>query len=48
MQRARVGGAQVTVDLEATHADLDSLCTVVYCTADDLLPEAPGNARPSH
>jgi Transposase DDE domain len=26
-------------------ADLDTLCTVVYCTADDLLPEAPGNAR---
>ena len=29
-----------TVCLEATmHADLDTLCTVVYCTADDLLPE---------
>lgn len=27
------------------HADLDTLCTVVYCTADDLLPERPGNAR---
>jgi len=26
-------------------ADLDTLCTAVYCTADDLLPEAPGNAR---
>jgi hypothetical protein len=26
-------------------ADLDTLCTVVYCTADDLLPEKPGNAR---
>lgn len=26
-------------------ADLDSLCTAVYCTADDLLPEPPGNAR---
>ena len=26
-------------------ADLDTLCTVVYCTADDLLPEEPGNAR---
>jgi hypothetical protein len=26
-------------------ADLDTLCTVVYCTADDLLPEARGNAR---
>ena len=27
------------------HADLDTLCTVVYCTADDLLPEARRNAR---
>jgi hypothetical protein len=27
------------------HADLDTLCTVVYCTADDLLPEKPGNGR---
>jgi len=27
------------------HADLDTLCTVVYCTADDLLPEASRNAR---
>lgn len=27
------------------HADLDTLCTVVYCTADDLLPKKPGNAR---
>ena len=26
-------------------ADLDTLCTVVYCTADDLLPDRPGNAR---
>jgi DDE family transposase len=25
-------------------ADLDLLLTVVFCTADDLLPEAPGNA----
>ena len=34
------------VCLEATmHADLDTLCTVVYCTADDLLPEARNNAR---
>jgi hypothetical protein len=24
-------------------ADLDTLCTVVYCTANDLLPEPPGN-----
>ena len=27
------------------HADLDTLCTVVYCTADDLLPEGKTNAR---
>jgi hypothetical protein len=27
------------------HADLDTLCPAVYCTADDLLPEKPGNAR---
>jgi hypothetical protein len=27
------------------HADLDTLCTTVYCTADDLLPEKGGNAR---
>ena len=27
------------------HADLDTLCLVVYCTADDLLPESPTNAR---
>jgi len=26
-------------------ADLDLLCTAVYCTADDLLPERRGNAR---
>jgi Transposase DDE domain len=26
-------------------ADLDTLCTVVYCTADDLLPERKRNAR---
>ncbi len=26
-------------------ADLDLLCISVYCTADDLLPERPGNAR---
>ena len=25
-------------------ADLDSLLTVVFCTADDLLPTKPGNA----
>jgi hypothetical protein len=27
------------------HADLDTLCTAVFCTADDLLPERRGNAR---
>jgi len=27
------------------HADLDTLCTFVYCTADDLLPEERSNAR---
>lgn len=26
-------------------ADLDTLCTVIYCTADDLLPQARANAR---
>jgi hypothetical protein len=26
-------------------ADLDTLCTLIYCTADDLLPEARANAR---
>jgi Transposase DDE domain len=26
-------------------ADLDLLCISVYCTADDLLPERPGNGR---
>lgn len=26
-------------------ADLDTLCVAVYCTADDLLPDPPGNAR---
>jgi len=28
-------------------ADLDTLCTVAYCTADDLLPEKAGDARRS-
>jgi hypothetical protein len=43
-----VGGVQVTVDREATmHADLDLLLIAVFCTADDLLPERPGNARRS-
>ena len=27
------------------NADLDLLCIAVYCSADDLLPEKPGNAR---
>ncbi|HEX2288070.1 MAG TPA: IS982 family transposase [Gaiellaceae bacterium] len=27
------------------HADLDLLLTAVFCAADDLLPEKPGNAR---
>lgn len=27
------------------HADLDTLCTAVFCTADDLLPERAENAR---
>jgi hypothetical protein len=27
------------------HADLDTLCTLVYCTADDLLPERKRNTR---
>ena len=27
------------------HADLDLLLITVYCTADDLLPERPRNAR---
>jgi hypothetical protein len=26
-------------------ADLDTLCIAVYCTADDLLPDPPANAR---
>jgi Transposase DDE domain len=45
-REAEVGGAEYTVDQEATmDADLDTLCIAVYCTADDLLPEPPGNAR---
>jgi hypothetical protein len=45
-REVEVGGAEDTVDQEATmDADLDTLCTVVYCTADDLLPEPAGNAR---
>lgn len=45
-REAEVGGANHTVDLEATmDADLDTLCIAVYCTAHDLLPEPPANAR---
>jgi hypothetical protein len=46
-REVEVGGAKYTVvDQEATmDADLDTLCTVVYCTADDLLPEPRANAR---
>jgi Transposase DDE domain len=43
---AEVGGVNLTADREASmDADLDTLLTAVYCTADDLLPERPGNAR---
>jgi hypothetical protein len=43
---AEVGGCDRTVDPEATmDADLDSLCTAVYVTADDLLPGAQANGR---
>jgi hypothetical protein len=45
-REVEAGGAQCTVDLEATmDADLDTLCITVFCTADDLLPERRGNAR---
>jgi hypothetical protein len=45
-REVEVGGADYAVDLEATmDADLDTLCITVYCTADDLLPEPPSNAR---
>ena len=45
-REAEADGAYDTVCLEATmHADLDTLCTVIYCTADDLLPAAKANAR---
>jgi hypothetical protein len=36
---------QPSTEKATMHADLDTLCTTVYCTADDLLPEKPGNAR---
>jgi hypothetical protein len=45
-REAEVGGANHTVDLEATmDADLDTLCIAVHCTAHDLLPEPSANAR---
>src|SRR5674476_1610753 len=45
-REAEADGVIRTVCLEATmDADLDTLCTVVYCTADDLLQEARRNAR---
>jgi hypothetical protein len=45
-REAEADGAHSIVDPEATmDADLDTLCTVVYCTADDLLPTARPNAR---
>jgi hypothetical protein len=46
VEQVEVGGVQDTVDQEATmDADLDLLLISVYCTADDLLPERPANAR---
>jgi len=45
-REAEADGVIRTVCPEATmDADLDTLGTVVYCTADDLLPEARRNAR---
>jgi hypothetical protein len=45
-RQAEVGGANRIADPEATmDADLELLCIAVYCTADDLLPEPPANAR---
>jgi hypothetical protein len=42
-----VGGVTRTADPKGASmdADLDLLLTAVFCTADDLLPERPGNAR---
>jgi len=40
-REVKADGAKYTVCPEATmDADLDTLCTVIYCTTDDLLPEA--------
>jgi hypothetical protein len=45
-RQVEVGGVYDTVDQEATmDADLDLLLISVCCTADDLLPERPRNAR---
>ncbi|MBN1632193.1 MAG: hypothetical protein JW990_20755 [Thermoleophilia bacterium] len=42
---AEVGGTQNIFCLAAAvHADLDTLCTVVYRTSDDLSPERRKNA----
>jgi hypothetical protein len=44
--QVEVGGVFVTVGWRPRmDADLDLLCISVYCTADDLLPERPRNAR---
>jgi hypothetical protein len=44
--QVEVGAAEASTTWEATmHADLDLLCISVYCTADDLLPQRPRNAR---
>ncbi len=46
-QQVEVGGAQFPAPTQGASmdADLDLLLTTVYCTADDLLPEASSNAR---
>ncbi len=45
-ERPKPDGAKDTVDRKATmHADLDTLCPVIYCTDDDLLPAPKRNAR---
>ena len=47
--RVEVGGAQTPSPTRGGHDGRRPrpLCTAVYCTADDLLPEKPGNARRS-
>jgi hypothetical protein len=43
---AKADGVKDIVCLEATMgADLDTLCTRMYCRGDDLLPERRKNAR---